>query len=237
MHSTWYKKAKENIQQKRVINIDPNADPIPVQEINYKSLPEGELYQIYEKYFSAKDEALLNIIDDFKNMRGRGRQHWDVLSLDKVKRVWADFTRLGFVRDQHQRAIDEIADSVVSNVAKIKANTELAGHTQADPEELLKDLDIQLTQKQWQKFWEWMDTKFGAPYSDFAIDSLESDVIRIRSSKTYEEKIVAIDRLFNRIHQRGDLAALFIEKGRKGLQELYDQGLVRPPEKDKSLFS
>lgn len=223
----WYKKAQAAQQDRDSI------EPRPVPELQ---LSEPEYYDIAEALFGARDSALQKVIDTFKSMKGRGHQPWNVVPLARVKKIWSDFITMGFVRDE--KGLDDIANQVLENVAAIRVNTELAGHTPHDPKNMLEDAGIRnLTEKQWAKFYNWMDTQYGAPFSDYALDPIEQDAARILSAKTAEEKIVAIDRLFNRVHRRGDLAALFIEKGSAGLSELYQQGYVRPPEKDRNLYN
>ncbi len=226
-----YKEAQSN--KNRKINIDPEAEPVPVPEID---IPDTDYYDIHQTMFNANDAALNRVMDNFRRTRGRGRQPWTVVSLARVKKIWMDFMKYGFVRDE--KGLNQIADQILENVAAIRVNTELAGHTPADPKNVIDDAGIRsLTEKQWERFYNWMDTQYGAPYSDYALDALEQDAIRIMTAKNSTDKLLAIDRLFNRVHKRGDLAALFIEKGRRGLNELYNQGLIRPPEKDRNLLS
>jgi hypothetical protein len=60
--------------------------------------------------------------------------------------------------------------------------------------------------------------------SDYGLPKLEAIYPSIFNAKTDEEKLYAIDKALNVVHQRNDLAAMFVEGGTKTLTQVANQG-------------
>jgi len=74
----------------------------------------------------------------------------------------------------------------------------------------------------WQSlvYFDFLSTKFGVPISDYGLKPLWSLAEKLIETQDYVQKLIIIDRMLNVVHQRGDLAALFIEGGYESLQQL-----------------
>ena len=58
------------------------------------------------------------------------------------------------------------------------------------------------------------------PVSDYGLKPLWELAEELVNSTSYEESLVIVDQMLNVIHQRGDLASLFVEGGIRSLAEL-----------------
>jgi len=152
------------------------------------------------------------------------KQPWTVLPVNQVKKIWYDYMTMGIIRDEN--VVNNMADQMIENVVKLHVNTELTGHTQRDPIDVLNQFRDEYedlwTEETREKFYEWIeDDKGQMKISDYALDPLAEDAAQLANhSTTAEQKIRIMDRMFNRIHPRGDIAALFIEGGSRSLTEL-----------------
>jgi hypothetical protein len=60
------------------------------------------------------------------------------------------------------------------------------------------------------------------------LNPLKNIYVQIFNATTPEEKIYAIDKALNVVHQRNDLAAMFIEGGTSTLLKIASQGGYSP---------
>lgn len=81
---------------------------------------------------------------------------WPVLRKEQVHRVWSDFVRDGYVRDEH--ALDNIFISIRDNVVRLSIATIVAEHTGISPEAILSDV---LDKSQYEPFTEWLVDFYG----------------------------------------------------------------------------
>jgi hypothetical protein len=65
-----------------------------------------------------------------------------------------------------------------------------------------------------------LETQYGTPISDYGLKPLWNIALKLAESNNDEEKLMLIDQMLNVVHQRGDLAALFIEGGSGALTQL-----------------
>ena len=126
----------------------------------------------------------------------------------------------------NENDLDKIADQILTNIARLDASTTMMGHTQYDGRSELEDQGITFTDKQWD---EWMsnyftDNRGGWMLSDSGLEPLKNIYVTIFNSKTPEEKLYACDKALNVVHQRGDLASMFVEGGITTLNQIADQG-------------
>lgn len=159
-------------------------------------------------------------------------QPWSVVPAAKVKKLWNDFVRDGYVRDE--KGMDKIAERTIQNVIQICVNTDLLTGPVGD-----------INRKIWESIEDkergfWGDSPSGMDIASYlSMDGVEdkvygnsdatrtsdfgirlSDAYNLISAFTAEGKLVAVDQLFNKVHQRYDLASVFIEGGRETLDEM-----------------
>lgn len=167
----------------------------------------------YQMFWDREDEMLSRLTDDFK--AGQPLD-WPVLSPDLVHRVWSDFSRDGYVRDE--RALDNIFASIRDNVLRLQIATIAAAHTEADPEEYLQEY---LEPGDCEAFTSWLvATQSGERISDCGLGPLIETVALAFEARTAGERLKYLDRALHITHFHGDLAKLFIEGGRKNVPEI-----------------
>src|ERR1700739_428290 len=83
----------------------------------------------------ATSEAASDIIYEYKkHVNDEGyHQDWDLVPFPRLKKIWEDYMKTGFVRDE--AGLNQIAEILVYNVAAIQVNTTLCAHTGTSPEQ------------------------------------------------------------------------------------------------------
>ena len=70
-------------------------------------------------------------------------------------------------------------------------------------------------------FFDWCQMPDGSdPWSDYGLDPLHEIIKEYNENKTPEEVLVLLNRALDVVHQRGDLASIFIVGGRKTLSQI-----------------
>ena len=85
-------------------------------------------------FFEKEDSVKQSLFHDFLfNNNETFTKHvpWRVIPFGRLKKIWEDFMRYGFVRDE--KGIDMIERIITNNTIKVSVFTELAGHTSYDP--------------------------------------------------------------------------------------------------------
>ena len=174
-----------------------------------------------EDYYDLRDTLYDEVLQRFL-ADPDGKQRWVLLPYPRPKKIWRDFAKTGFVRDE--KGMQAIADIVVENIAKVDINSEITGHTESDPTEEIRersgvdDIDID-------KLYEYLRDDDGTlRISDYAMNDLWTDAARILESENAEEQLVSVDRALNRIHMRSDIAEWFIKGGTLALSDLSGTG-------------
>jgi hypothetical protein len=171
--------------------------------------------EFYIEKFNGSVERTLNDVVEGKVKR----QPWYPIKLDRIKKIWQDYTRTGTIRDES--GVDEISDDIVEIVAALDANTVLGGHTSQDPKSLWEENEIEWTEERDERLTEYLTDETGAwRLSDYGLDKLKDLAIKLMQAKTAEEKVLIIDQILNITHQRSDLAAMIVVGGRNALDEL-----------------
>ncbi len=179
------------------------------------------------EYFYFAEDRMREIIEDIKN--GVKEQPWTYIPFPRVKRIWGDYARLGFVRDD--KGMDKIADIAYESIAKVYANTVLCGHDTWLPEEMLEDYELDRDS--------WYDLMGDSYYfdhkeengwvqlriSDYAMKALSQCAVSLLSDQTAERKLRLVDGIFNIIHQRSDIASWFVKGGSDKLMELSEMAV------------
>lgn len=190
-----------------------------IKEEFHKFLKESDEdidWDLEEKLTNTRDLILQRFLDDRE--RGIKEQPWQVVPFPRLKRIWEDYIKFGFVRDE--RGLDMIDKIIQDNIIKLYLNTELIGAVNYSPQEYFDDYDI--TDEIKSEFYDYI-TK----YSDYAFNDfggkrkgLTTLLVELRKTSVPEEKLVIIDQILNVVHQRSDLASWFVEGGSRALSQL-----------------
>lgn len=186
-----------------------------------------KLKDILLEYYSDKEQEYIETIYDvesdvfnnFINSKKGDTQKWKVVPLNRMKKIWDDFSKRGVVHDE--RGLDNILDQIGYNILQLRVNTVLSGHTAEDPQEKFEEYGLN-TEKKQERFYDYItDPKTGQlMITDYGLNKLFPLFFKALKEESYEEKLILIDKMLNVIHQRGDLAAFFIEGGSKSLNIL-----------------
>jgi hypothetical protein len=182
-------------------------------------------YKAAEDFMRRRDEQLLKLADLLKSSGGQGRVPWPKVPAARLKRIWLDYGKTGVVRDE--KGLEAIADQILTNIARLSASTDMMGHSMVDArQEFEDDYGITFTDQEWE---DWMSTYFtnkhgGWLLSDYGLKPLKQIYGKIYKAETAEQKLYWIDRALNIIHQRGDLADMFVQGGSATLNDIFTQG-------------
>lgn len=181
-------------------------------------------YDAAEDFYRRRDEQLKDLATLLKQSQGKGRVPWKTIPASLLKRVWLIFGKYNRIKEND---IDKIADQLLTNIARLQASTEMMGHTSYDARPEIEDnYGITFTDEEWD---DWMSNYFtskrgGWLLSDYGLEPLRKLYVVIFNAKTPEEKLYACDKALNVVHQRGDLAAMFVEGGVSTLNAIANQG-------------
>ena len=156
---------------------------------------------------------------------------WKVVPAGKLVKIWQDTTKSGFVRDE--KGLNEILDQLIENAQRLRFNNEISGHEQFYPDEELYDINedypdmsVKAQDKLREKISDWTNTPEGDwRISDYGLPKIQDYLLQALDAKTAEEKLVAIDKALNVVHQRSDLASWFIAGGSKTLSSISGEGM------------
>ena len=192
----WYKKAQQ-FQQ-----FQQNKDTI----------------EDYYEDTNQEYERILNEYYDRKRKKGQ-MMSWDVIPFARLKKIWEDYARDGVVRDI--KGMDEIIRRILKNISRLQASTDFSGHSEFDTTEWAKEMGIRHPNPRNTDFYfDFLNTQYGAPVSDYGMKKLWDLANLLFQTTSYEQKLLVVDQILNVVHQRGDLAALFIEGGTSSLNQL-----------------
>jgi len=93
--------------------------------------------ETYEYYYNDYRYYIDKVVKDI--LAGVEEQPWRTLPLGRVMRIWEQYTKFGFIRDE--KGMDLIANIVVANIIKLDVNCVLWGATPIVPRNELSDND------------------------------------------------------------------------------------------------
>jgi len=182
------------------------------------------------KYYDIVDEESNDLFNEMMTHEKGERQKWEVIRAPRLIKIWNDYVTLGFVRDE--KGLDDIADRLVRNVAKLELNTQMMGHTSHGwLYDEWKDM-YELSDEDYEKIKEIVDSADDPFFddengswrlSDYGLGPLQNLAGQILDAETPEEKLILIDQALNVCHQRSDLASWFIEGGTSTLNKLFGE--------------
>lgn len=178
-------------------------------------------YDVYEDFNNRLNNQLDDIIQSFIESNGKKRITWKTVPATLITSVWLQFGKYNKI---DINKLDKIADQILTNIARLEAATQIAGHTSHDVEYNLSD-SYSLTKQQWERD---LPNYVEDYISDYGLEPLKKQYIAIFNAKSPEEQLYAIDKALNVIHQRNDLAAMFIEGGTRTLLKIASQGGYSP---------
>jgi hypothetical protein len=178
------------------------------------------------RYAEAVDEETRDVVRDF--LRSKKRDwivRWETIPAARLCKIWLDFGRRGFVRDE--RGLEKIAAKMLRLIPRLDAINALSGHDSHDP---LKQGGWELGKREAERLLRGLCLPCGAwLVSDYGLPYLKKIWPRIDLARSPELQLVAIDAALNVVHQRGDIAAFFIEGGSKTLDTIASQGGYQSP--------
>jgi len=177
-----------------------------------------DLYNFYELM---TDEAS-DIMREYE--QGATQMSWSVIPFPRLKKIWEDYARYRIVRDE--KGMDRISQKMLKNLARLIASTDFAGHSMRSPAEMYNDHidpeepmtnNILFDDLRYGNFF---DTQYGPAYSDYGLEPLSKIAVNLITTTNPEQQLQLVDQMLNVVHQRGDLAALFVEGGTDSLNTL-----------------
>ena len=188
------------------------------------SLNENFDYEAASDYHRRRDEQLYELSMALKKSNGHGHLYWKTVSATLLKKVWYQFGKYHRINEND---LDKIADQILTNIARLDASTTMMGHTSVDGREEIKDAhDIIFTDEEWDVWMPEFFTDVDGSWllSDYGLPKLQEIYPQIFNASTPEEKLYACDKALNVVHQRSDLAAIFVEGGTSTLNAIAAQG-------------
>lgn len=162
----------------------------------------------YEVLAAREWDLVSELVADYK----AGRPvNWPVVSRGLLHRVWSDFSRDGYVRDE--RALDNIFALIRDNVVRLQIANIVALHEAVSPDTILEEY---FEPEEYEAFCTWLvDYEGGWRISDYGIRPLRDAVALAFEARTPAAKLKYLDRALHVTHMRGDLSKLFVEGGRE----------------------
>lgn len=178
-------------------------------------------YHAQEDFIERRDRIMMQVVNDF--MKGAKRIYWPKVKAHLLTKTWLLYGKRGSVDEE---AIEKISDQMIDLVARLTVSTELSGHTPNDVRQELEDnYEMTFTDAEWDKLLNTLEDENGQWYlSDYGLKPLQTLALRLYSASTAEDKLHVIDRMLNVVHQRSDLAGMFVEGGTSTLNKIASQG-------------
>ena len=185
-------------------------------------------WDAHETYSDYRHNALYTLMNDLLDKKQKAPvQKFDLAPIGRINKIWSDYSKTGTVRDE--KGIDMIGEIFVQNIAMLAINTELAGHTSSDPVYLVQEYNETFSRKKIEKilqsdrFYDYITEYNGQlRISDYGLEPLEKLAFKfLATDKTYEDKLLTLDRMLNVMHMRSDLSKLFVQGGSASLDQLF----------------
>lgn len=192
------------------------------RRLNYINKPVTEerdpRYSANTDFLERRQEQMCEIAAFLKDTPGDSIIPWKTVPSTLLKKTWMIFGKYNKVNEND---IDKIADQILTNIVRLYVSNEFAGHSTNYHmrEEVFDNCGIDFTEKEWDKnTWRFENV------SDFGMEPLMKIYNLIFNAETPEEKLYACDKALNVVHQRNDLASIFVEGGSSTLTQIATQG-------------
>lgn len=181
-----------------------------------------------EKFYEYVEDQWIILIRNINN--GILHEKWNVIPFRKLQKLWNDSVRYGFVRDE--KTMNWIKELCLNNIAQLSVNTTMVGHGEfawqnyilehgyvfKDKKKKEYDKELNYTEEEFQeRAYEYIGYN---KFSDYALKPLINLAVELIMSNSSEQDLIICDKIFNVIHQRGDIAELFIQGGSESLFKL-----------------
>lgn len=176
--------------------------------------PDQIEYQACLRYIEAEEQLIPALWNSFRRYPKR-TQRWNLIDPDHLGEVWIR----AVYGDKDAIAVLAIEKQALECAIQLRFNTTLCGHTERCPIAYLAEYDITASEKLIDRCTDTMiDPTSGQLWiSDFGLRPAEEVLFRILCTQGINAKLLAIYRLLNVAHRRGDFSAFFIKGGRQAL--------------------
>ena len=194
-------------------------------------------------YDSISEIDTSRILYDFIFKKSNKQQWTPLIQPDMYKKALSEFVKFGKFIHFPTKYVYQWMGIILNNTAKLRANTEWAGHIDygSFPMSDLEDAIEQYPEffekyiKEFGEpnedysydfmddigFYDWMSMPDGSDaWSDYGLPALEEVICKYKEGMTPEETIVIINKALDCAHPRGDLASIFIVGGSKALTQI-----------------
>lgn len=176
-----------------------------------------------EDFYERVREETNGIVNEFLKTGGAGRISWQLIKAEPVTRIWLEYGLHDAISDTDGLAT--IAEQMLALVARFYACTVLCGHTPEDPwPEIEENFGREFPEKEREALLGMIENDEGDIMSDYGLNPLVALWRRLYNASESKDQLLILDRMFNVVHQRGDLAAHFIQGGAHTLDKILDQG-------------
>ena len=239
------KKTNKPTQVKFKTN-DVNKNISNNELLKFENILREDSYNEYYEILAENDEytVLMEFLENPKS-----KENWQpLINPSSYQKALEEFTKFGKLERFPTKYVYQWMGIIMRNTAKLRANTSLAGHAQWIPYEALEGfLDSYLGENKWeinndditytdengeaQKEWifdflegiglyDWMQAPDGSDaWSDYGIEPIEKLISEYDENLQPEEVLVIINKILDVYHCRGDLSSLFIQGGKKALNQ------------------
>ena len=186
-------------------------------------------------------DAPMAVMKHYRSRTPGEKQIWRRVPISVLEMVWKQ-QAAGFIPPSSEKIIEQISEKFIWNVAQLYGNTVLCGHVDGNmynaiESDMKEDGEEMPTEDDFygdDSIDEFMynEDHGNTCISDYAMDPLMSDCRDLVNASTAEEKLVVLDRMINRIHMRGDIAALFVIGGIDSLDRLSET----PQERERRMW-
>ena len=184
----------------------------------------------------AENYQVSDLIYEFNNDKKSGvsQKRWTLIPKEQYWNALRNYMQYGEAFRTPENLIDRWLDIIYNNVMILEYMTALAGHANYFPYDEM--LDIFFYEKEdeapkdyhaWSEFlddigfYDWCKLPDGSDaWSDYGLKPLWNIITKIDENTSKGEKLIAINRCLDVVHQRGDLASAFIEGGSKSCSEI-----------------
>jgi len=192
-----------------------------------KSITEQDArqYDAWSAFDEVRREAMWNFCGHILKHK-KVHQDWRRAPFERINKIWTDYSKLGFVRDE--KGIEMLEDMFVYNVALLDVSTIIGGHKTGESSEGFLKYEAELNPKQikliddvTEEAWGDWDTYLVSDYGLEPLLELANQLLAI--DNTPEEKLLTLDRMLGVAHMRSDLSKIFVEGGSASLDILFNQ--------------
>ena len=196
---------------------------------------------IHPYYEIMNENDAYSVLCDFLFSETNKQQWTPLIQPNMYKKALSEFIKFGKFIHFPTKYVYQWIGIIMTNTAKLRANTELAGHESFFPFYELKDAIEQYPDKfidaikecgelnddnyyhilDYMGLYEWMNMPDGSDaWSDYGLPALENVISEYKEGMSPEETIVIINKALDCAHPRGDLSSIFIVGGSKTLSNI-----------------